>query len=77
MDKSVAAEIMDIVATGRELGALDVLSFRIKDEEERKVFRRTLAEIMGLYTALVVRIAHQYPDLDPDKPEARAGESNS
>jgi len=77
MDKSVAAEIMDIVATGHELGVLDVLSFRITDEEERKAFRRTLAQIMGLYTDLVVRIAHQYPDLDPDKPAANAQGTDS
>ena len=27
-----------------------------------------LAQIIGLYTDLIVTIAHQYPDLDPDKP---------
>ena len=77
MDKPVAAEIMDIVAVGHELGALDVLSFKITDEEERKAFRRTLAQIMGLYTDLVVRIAHQHPDLDPDKPAAKADGTDS
>ena len=77
MDKAVTSEIMDIVATGHELGALDVLSSRITDEEERKAFRRTLAQIMGLYTDLVVRIAHQYPDLDPDKPATKAAGTDS
>jgi hypothetical protein len=71
MDRAVAVEIMDIVAAGRELGALDILSLKIADDEERKAFRRTLAQIMALYTDLVVSVAHQYPDLDPDKPARR------
>jgi hypothetical protein len=68
MDRAVAAEIMDILAAGRELGALDTLSLKITDETERRVFRRNLGQIMGLYTDLIVSIARQYPDLDPDKP---------
>ena len=68
MDRAVAAEIMEILAAGRELGALDTLSLRITDETERRVFRRNLGHIMGLYTDLIVSIARQYPDLDPDKP---------
>ena len=71
MDRDVAAEIMDIVAAGRELGALDILSFEITGDEERRAFRRTLAQIMALYTDLVVSVARQYPDLDPDKPPAK------
>jgi hypothetical protein len=36
-----------------------------------------LAQIMGLYTDLIVSVAHQYPDLDPDSPAARASESRT
>jgi hypothetical protein len=77
MDRAVATEIMDILAAGQELGALDTLSLKISDDEERRAFRRTLAQIMGLYTDLIVSVAHQYPDLDPDSPAARASESRT
>lgn len=72
MDRQLAAEIMNILASGRELNALEALALRIEDDTERRVFRRVLAQIMGLYTDLIVSIAHQYPDLDPDKPEGPA-----
>lgn len=62
---------MDIVAAGREPGALDILSLKIADDDERKAFRRTLAQITALYTDLVVSVAHQYPDLSPDKPAGK------
>jgi hypothetical protein len=69
MDKKLASEIIDtILAAEKGLGALDSLSERIADDQERKVFRRNLAEIMVRYTDLIVAIAHQYPELDPDKP---------
>lgn len=68
---------MDILAAGRELGALDILSLKIADDEERKAFRRILAQIMGLYTDLVVSVAHQYPDLDPDKSVGKADGTRS
>jgi len=64
---------MDILAAGRELGALDILSLKIADDEERRAFRRVLAQIMGLYTDLIVSVANQYPDLDPDKSVDNAG----
>jgi len=68
---------MDILAAGRELGALDVLSHKIADDEERRAFRRVLAQIMALYTDLIVSVAHQYPDLDPDKPVGKADGAKS
>ena len=67
MDRAVAEKAMAILAEGREIGALDVLSHEITGEDERRDFRRTLAGIMCLYTELIVSIAYQYPDLDPDK----------
>jgi hypothetical protein len=63
---------MDILASGSELNALDALSFKIVDDAERHAFRRVLAQIIGLYTDLIVSIAHQHPDLDPDKPGGSA-----
>jgi hypothetical protein len=68
MERAVAEKIMAILADGRELNALDALSNEIFGEDERRAFRRRLAQVMGLYTDLIVSIAHQYPDLDPDRP---------
>jgi len=67
MERAVAEKVMAILAEGREISALDVLSHEITSEDERRAFRRTLAGIMGLYTDLIMSIAYQYPDLDPDK----------
>jgi len=67
MERAVAEKVMAILAEGREINALDALSHEITGEDERRAFRRTLAGIMGLYTDLIVSIAYQYPDLDPDK----------
>jgi hypothetical protein len=68
MERAVAEKVIAILAGGRELNALDALSHKISGEDERRAFRRTLAQVMGLYTDLIVSIAHQYPDLDPDRP---------
>lgn len=68
MERAVAEKRMAILADGRELNALDALSNEISGEDERRAFRRRLAQVMGLYTDLIVSIAHQYPDLDPDRP---------
>jgi hypothetical protein len=68
MERAVAEKVMAILADGRELNALDALSHEISGEDERRAFRRALAQVMGLYTDLIVSIAHQYPDLDPDRP---------
>lgn len=68
MERAVAEKVMAILADGRELNALDALSHEISGEDERRAFRRTLAQVMGLYTDLIVSIAYQYPDLDPDRP---------
>ena len=68
MERAVAEKVMAILADGRELNALDALSHEISGEDERRAFRRRLAQVMGVYTDLIVSIAHQYPDLDPDRP---------
>lgn len=68
MEKAIAEKIMEVLAPGREANALDALSWEITDEPERRAFRRKLGEIMGLYTDLIVLVARQYPELDPDKP---------
>jgi len=68
VNKVLASQIIDtILAAEKDLGALSDLSEKIGDDQERKAFRRHLAEIMVRYTDMIVSIAHQYPDLDPDK----------
>ncbi len=68
MDKALAAQIVErILAAEREFGALNVLSERISDEQERRALRRHLAEAMNRYTDILMSIVRQYPDLDPDK----------
>jgi hypothetical protein len=76
MERAVAVKAVDILASGRELGALDILSHEIVEESERRAFRRKLGEIMCLYTDLLVSVVHQYPDLDPDRPATRASEKS-
>ena len=75
MEKATAEKIMAVLLDGTQIGALDILSFEITNEAESHAFRRQLAGIMAIYTDLVVSIAHQYPELDPDKPSV--GESDS
>jgi len=66
MERAVATKVVDILVECRDLGALDALSLKIADEDERRAFRRRLGEIMGLYADMLVSVLREYPDLDPD-----------
>ena len=76
MEKAVASQVVDaILAVERELGVLSTLSNKIADDQERTTFRRNLAEIVALYTDMLMPVVHQYPDLDPDPPSNSADEN--
>jgi hypothetical protein len=62
-----------ILAAEKDVGALSSLSEKITDDQERRAFRKQLAEVMVLYADMIVSIARQYPDLDPDKRDRGAG----
>jgi hypothetical protein len=49
------------------VNTLESLSLEITDEQERRAFRRHLAEVMIGYVDIQMSIVRQYPDLDPDR----------
>jgi hypothetical protein len=65
MGRAIAVKVISLLVGTRDLGDLDNLSREIVDEEERRAFRRKLAQIIGLYMDLLVSVVRQYPDLDP------------
>jgi hypothetical protein len=66
MEKTVACEIMNAIrAAETPVNTLESLSEKITDEDERKAFRRRLAEVMIGYIDIERAIVRQYPDLDP------------
>jgi hypothetical protein len=68
MEKALALQIMDVIqAAETQVNILESLSVKITDDDERKAFRRHLAEIMIGYIDIQMSIARQYPDLDPDR----------
>lgn len=68
MEKALALQIMDAIqAAETHVNILESLSVEITDDDERKAFRRHLAEIMIGYIDIQMSIARQYPDLDPDR----------
>jgi hypothetical protein len=68
MEKALALQIMDVIqAAETQVNILESLSLKIADDDERKAFRRRLAEIMIGYIDIQMSIARQYPDLDPDR----------
>ena len=75
MEKTVACEIMDAIRAAEfPVNTLESLSGKITDEDERKAFRRHLAEVMLGYLDIERSIVRQYPDLDPDRePTASRG----
>jgi hypothetical protein len=71
MDKSVASKVVDaILALERQLSALDVLSDKITDDQERREFRRRLASMIVAYTDMLISVIEEYPELDPDTPSS-------
>ena len=69
MDKTTATELMKrVIDLDPPLNAAAGVIEGIADEEERKQFRRAIAEIAGrVYIDLIMPIEKQYPDLNPDK----------
>jgi hypothetical protein len=76
MEKAVASQVVDaILAVERELGVLSTLSNKIAGDEEKTTFRKSLAQIIVLYTDMLMSVVNQYPDLDPDPPSNSADEN--
>jgi hypothetical protein len=68
VEKALALQIMDAIqAAETQVNILESLSVEITDDDERKAFRRHLAEVMIGYIDIQMSIARQYPDLDPDR----------
>jgi hypothetical protein len=78
MEKALALQIMDAIqAAETQVNILESLSVKITDDDERKAFRRHLAEVTIGYIDIRVSIARQYPDLDPDRKLADEGADQS
>lgn len=67
MEKTLALQVMEAIrAAETHVNTLEALSVEITDDQERKSFRRHLAEVMIGYIDLQMLIVRKYPDLDPD-----------
>ena len=78
MEKALALQIMDAIqAAETQVNILESQSVKITDDDERKAFRRHLAEVMIGYIDIQMSIARQYPDLDPDRKLADEGADQS
>ena len=72
MEKGLATQVVNrIIAAETELGALNVLSEQIADEQEQLSFRRHLGGVMALHIEMLMSIVREHPELDPDKPRRR------
>lgn len=69
MERDLAARMIEVGQSMTEpLNRLAALTEQIAGEDERRDFRRRLAQIMGdIYPDLLIPIIRQYPDLDPHK----------
>ena len=69
MDRDNAiASMAAIHKIDRAIVDLDGVSNRMADDEERKMLRRAMVEIVGqTYENISRGIVPQYPDLDPDR----------
>ena len=69
MQKDVAELLVgNILSLGKDLNKLSEISMHIEDDQERKIFRKHLGQIMAsLNMDLLMPIITQYPALDPDK----------
>ena len=68
MDRSTGVRILaaiDRLAPG--FNEIDAATLEIADENERREFRKTLGDAIGLVAyELTMKVVRQYPDLDPD-----------
>jgi hypothetical protein len=69
MERDLAVQMIEVAQSMTEpLDRLATLTEQIANEDERRDFRRRLAQIMGdIYPDLLTPIIRQYPDLDPHK----------
>ncbi|MBL9036342.1 MAG: hypothetical protein JNN33_16380 [Rhodospirillaceae bacterium] len=70
MDRETGERIIKTLqAMTPAIDELDTLSHRIMDQEERRAYRRKLAELLSLVGYdLLMPVVKQFPDLDPDRP---------
>jgi hypothetical protein len=68
MNRALAVDVLAAIqAAETHLDALSTLSEKMENNDERRKFRRGLADIMIGYIDLMTDIVRQYPDLDPDR----------
>jgi hypothetical protein len=69
MEKQLATRLMGLLLElGKPLNEVAELIEQISDEDEKRIFRRGIGEMMGrMWTDLQFELVKQYPDLDPDK----------
>ena len=68
MEKSLAGVILkSVLDIGNSLNALDPIVRDIKNPDERNRLLKCLGVVMSeLNTGIVIPIANQYPEMDPD-----------
>jgi hypothetical protein len=78
MNRALAVDILAAIqAAEAHLNVLSALSERMENSDERRKFRRALADIMIGYIDLMADIIRQYPDLDPDRHTKTMNEQGS
>lgn len=79
MNRALAVDILAAIqAAEAHLDVLSALSEKMENDDDRRKFRRGLADIMIGYIDLMADVVRQYPDLDPDaktmnEPEGSSG----
>jgi hypothetical protein len=68
MDRSTGVRILAAIDhLGPGFNEIDAATLEIVDENERRDFRKTLGDAIGLVAyELTMKVVRQYPDLDPD-----------
>jgi hypothetical protein len=69
METAVAARIMEAAfSMGKEINKLDSIISELESGREKEELVQALGNIMSVLTRQVVfRIAHDHPELDPDR----------
>ena len=69
METAVAARIMEAaLSMGKEINKLDSITSELESGREKEELVQALGNIMSVLTRQVVfRIAHDHPELDPDR----------
>jgi len=68
MDRSTGVRILAAIeGLAPGFNEIDAATMEITDEGERREFRKTLGDAIGLVAyELTMKVVRQYPDLDPD-----------